>query len=235
MSTIKNPVGPQPPSVYWRRRLLLLAVLVAVVIVVVLIIVRPGSGGTKTPTANQSSGQSGSPSPSFSSGTGGNAAACNPSVIALAAMTDAASYAVGVQPQLSMTITNNGANACNLDVGTDAQVYTITSGSDQIWSSTDCQTGKTALAIDAITAAVAAVPDEIVAVDDTTALVGTVLKQDPAPGTIVASGTKVTLTIARAPLPTTQTTTVTTTVTAPPTTPTTPVGSTTSGRTKPVG
>ena len=76
---------------------------------------------------------------------------------------------------------------------------------------------------------------EIVAVDDTTALVGTVLKQDPAPGTIVASGTKVTLTIARAPLPTTQTTTVTTTVTAPPTTPTTPVGSTTSGRTKPVG
>ncbi len=145
MSTIKNPVGPQPPSVYWRRRLLLLAVLVAVVIVVVLIIVRPGSGGTKTPTGNQSSGQSGSPSPSFSSGTGGNAAACNPSVIALAAMTDAASYAVGVQPQLSMTITNNGANACNLDVGTDAQVYTITSGSDQIWSSTDCQTGKTAL------------------------------------------------------------------------------------------
>ncbi len=80
---------------------------------------------------------------------------------------------------------------------------------------------------------------QIVAVDDATALVGTVLKQDPAPGTIVASGTKVTLTIARAPLPTTQTTTVTTTVTAPPTTPTTtpttPTGTTTSGRTRPVG
>lgn len=83
---------------------------------------------------------------------------------------------------------------------------------------------------------------QIVAVDDATALVGTVLKQDPASGTIVASGTKVTLTIARAPLPTTQTTTVTTTVTAPPTTPTTPTttpttptGTTTSGRTRPVG
>lgn len=74
---------------------------------------------------------------------------------------------------------------------------------------------------------------DIVAVDDATALVGTVLKQDPAAGTIVESGTKVTLTIARAPLPTTQTTTVTTTVTAPPTTPTpsgtTPSGTTTSG------
>jgi hypothetical protein len=145
MSTIKNPVGPQPPSVYWRRRLLLVAVLVAVVIVVVLIIVRPGSGGTKTPTGGQTSGQPGNQSPSASTGTGGSAAACNPSVITLTAVTDAASYAADAKPQLSMTITNRGASACTIDVGTDAQVYTITSGSDQIWSSTDCQTDKTAL------------------------------------------------------------------------------------------
>ncbi len=144
MSTIKNPVGPQPPSVYWRRRLLLLVVLVAIVVVVVLIIVRPGSGGTKTPTSTTSSG-SGSPAPSFSAGAGGDAAACDPSVIALTAVTDATSYAAGVQPQLSMTITNNGSSACTLDVGTDAQVYTITSGSDTIWKSTDCQTSKAAL------------------------------------------------------------------------------------------
>jgi hypothetical protein len=145
MSTIKNPVGPQPPSVYWRRRLLLLAVLVAVVVVVVLIIVRPGSGGTKTPAGGQTSGQSGSPSPSFSAGTGGSAAACDPSVITLTPVTDAANYAAGVQPKLSMTIANTGSSACSIDVGTDAQVYTITSGSDQIWSSSDCQTDKTAL------------------------------------------------------------------------------------------
>jgi hypothetical protein len=144
MSTIKNPVGPQPPSVYWRRRLLLLAVLVAVVVVVVLIIVRPGSGGTKTPAGGQTNGQSGSPSPTFS-GAGGSAATCDPSVISLTAVTDAASYAAGAQPQLSMTIANNGASACTIDVGTDAQSYTITSGSDTIWSSTDCQTDKAAL------------------------------------------------------------------------------------------
>lgn len=145
MSTIKNPVGPQPPSVYWRRRLLLLVVLVVIVIVVVLIIVRPGSGGTKTPTGTQSTSQSGSPAPSFSAGAGGSAAACDPSVIALTAVTDATTYAAGVQPQLSMTITNNGSSACTVDVGTDAQVYTITSGTDQIWISTDCQTSKAAL------------------------------------------------------------------------------------------
>ncbi len=151
MSTIKNPVGPQPPSVYWRRRLLLLAVLLAVLIVVVLIIVRPGSGGTKTPTSGQtgqSSGASSAPSgasSSSSSGSGGSGTACNPSVIGLTAVTDATTYATGVQPKLSMTITNNGASACTIDVGTDAQVYTITSGTDQIWSSADCQTNKAAL------------------------------------------------------------------------------------------
>jgi len=140
MSTIKNPVGPQPPSVYWRRRLLLLLVLVAVIVVIVLIIVRPGSG---TPTSHPSGSNSASHTPSAAS-SGSSSAACDPSVITLTPITDAASYAAGVQPQLSMSITNSGASACTFDVGTDAQVYLITSGSDQIWSSKDCQTAPSA-------------------------------------------------------------------------------------------
>lgn len=140
MSTIKNPVGPQPPSVYWRRRLLLALGLIAIVVIVVLIIVRPGSGGA-TPTGGQTSKTPSTPTDGFSS----SATACDPSVITLTAVTDTASYAAGVQPQLSMSITNSGASACTFDVGTDAQVYTITSGSDTIWTSTDCQTDKAAL------------------------------------------------------------------------------------------
>lgn len=143
MSTIKNPVGPQPPSVYWRRRLLLLLLVVVVIVVVVLIIVRPGSG---TPSSTPSGGTSNSAShgPSSAATSGSSAAACDPSVISLIPITDAASYAAGVQPQLSMSITNSGASACTFDVGTDAQVYLITSGSDQIWSSKDCQTAPAA-------------------------------------------------------------------------------------------
>lgn len=141
MSTIKNPVGPQPPSVYWRRRLLLLLLVVVVVVVVVLIIVRPGSG---TPKPTPSGSTSTSHTPSSSATSGSSAAACDPSVITLTPITDAASYAAGVQPLLSMSITNSGASACTFDVGTDAQVYLITSGSDQIWSSKDCQTAPAA-------------------------------------------------------------------------------------------
>ncbi|MFC5502925.1 hypothetical protein ACFPJ4_11805 [Lysinimonas soli] len=143
MSTIRNPVGPQPPSVYWRRRLLLLLVIVAVIVVVILIVVRPGSG-TPGATPSPSHTTSQKPSSFASTGASGNASACDPSVVTLQPVTDAASYATGAQPQLSMTITNSGASACSFDVGTDAQVYVITSGADQIWSSKDCQTAPAA-------------------------------------------------------------------------------------------
>jgi hypothetical protein len=144
MSTIKNPVGPQPPSVYWRRRLLLLVLLVVVIVVIVLIVVRPGSGnpsGTPTGGASNGSSQGASTQPAAS---GNPSAACDPSVITLVPITDASSYAATAKPNLSMSITNSGASACTFDVGTDAQVYLITSGSDQIWSSKDCQTAPTA-------------------------------------------------------------------------------------------
>jgi hypothetical protein len=136
MSTIRNPVGPQPPSVYWRRRLLLVLVLLAVVIVVVLIIVRPGAGA---PGAANTNSPANGPTTPASSTSSNPSAACDPSVITLTPITDAASYAATAQPQISMSITNSGASACTFDVGTDAQVYVITSGSDQIWSSKDCQ------------------------------------------------------------------------------------------------
>jgi hypothetical protein len=142
MSSIRNPVGPQPPQVYWRRRLLLLLGAVAVIVVIVLIVVRPGGGApaateSKSPSPHSSAPD---PNPSFS-GSAGASGACDPSVITLTPITDAASYPASTQPKLSMSITNSGARACTLDVGTKAQVYVITSGAETIWTSTDCQTG----------------------------------------------------------------------------------------------
>lgn len=145
MSTLRNPVGPQPPSVYWRRRLLVLIGLIAVVVVIVLIVLRPGSGsptGDTTPTPSDTPAPSSTPTPTFTSAAGGDA--CNPAQIAIVAITDATSYNAGVQPKLSMSITNIGAAPCTFDVGTSAQEYIITSGTDRIWSSKDCQTGASA-------------------------------------------------------------------------------------------
>ena len=146
MSTIRNPVGPQPPSVYWRRRLVLLLGLVAVIIVIVLIIVRPGGTPASTPSDTPSNttapvDPSGTPSPSITSAEGGTA--CNPSQVTVVAVTDSNSYASGVKPMISMKITNAGAAPCTFDVGTGAQEYIITSGADRIWSSKDCQQSPT--------------------------------------------------------------------------------------------
>ena len=129
MSTIRNPVGPQPRNVYWRRRLLVLLGVLAVIVVIILIVARPGGGkpvplNTNTPHTPVAA-----------------AAACKASAVKVVAVTDAVSYAAGVDPQLSLSITNTGSTACSFKDGSDQQVYVITSGSEKIWSSKDCQTG----------------------------------------------------------------------------------------------
>lgn len=131
MSTVRNPVGPQPASVYWRRRLLVLLGLIAIVVVVVLIVVRPGAESPRQPAP--------SAAPSNTAVAVEEGEACNPAVIRVEPVTDANSYAAGVNPMISMTITNTGSVACTFDVGTAAQTYVIVSGSDPIWNSRDCQ------------------------------------------------------------------------------------------------
>jgi hypothetical protein len=135
MSTIRNPVGPQPANVYFRRRLIVLGGLVAVIVIILLIVFAP-KGGDEKPGASET------PKPTTSSSAppvSADPSACDPAVISLEAITDAGSYPSGVNPLISMRITNNGAAACTLNVGTDVQEYKITSGNDEIWTSKDCQ------------------------------------------------------------------------------------------------
>jgi hypothetical protein len=148
MSTLRNPVGPQPPSVYWRRRLVALLALIAVIVVIVLIVTaiansnnKPGSTPTDSPKPSSTAAPNPSGSPTFTSAAGGEA--CNPAQISVTAVTDSNSYNAGVNPQISMTILNAGSAPCTFDVGTGAQEYIITSGTDRIWSSKDCQTSPT--------------------------------------------------------------------------------------------
>ncbi|RDV43157.1 hypothetical protein DOE76_19295 [Leifsonia sp. ku-ls] len=145
MSTFKHPVGPQPSSVYWRRRLLVLLGLVAVVVVIVLIVVRPGSAGgepeKKAPAPTASSTPAAATSiPTSSASADGKP--CTPGDVKVEAVTDKDVYAAGELPQLSVALTNTGSAACTIDAGTAQQAFTITSGSEVYWKSTDCQTDK---------------------------------------------------------------------------------------------
>ena len=133
MSTFRNPVGPQPPQVYWRRRLLLGLGLVAVIVVVILIIVRPGSGAPAEPKSSSSS----SPKPSETAAADG--AACLPSNLVLTAVTDKESYAPGEQPQIGLSLKNTGSQSCSINMGSTVQQLIILSGEEKYWDSKDCQ------------------------------------------------------------------------------------------------
>lgn len=133
---------PLPAYVYRRRRLAVFGGLAVFVLVLILIIARPGSGGAKSGGGDSAAVIPATSAPAASttpSDSNSAAAACTPSQIKVTAYTDAESYAAGQLPQLSMGVENTGNSACTLNVGTSQQVFTITSGSEIYWLSTDCQ------------------------------------------------------------------------------------------------
>jgi hypothetical protein len=143
--------------VYRRRRLVIGVGLLAIVIAVVLIIVRPGSASpapTPTPTATvapivtpaATSSATPSPTPTVVKVDVSKLPACDPNVMQVKAFVDgttAQAYGSTAKPQLSLSVTNSGAQECFFNVGTNSQVFTITSGSETYWKSTDCQSGAT--------------------------------------------------------------------------------------------
>jgi hypothetical protein len=139
MSTLRHPVGPQPSSTYWRRRIVVGLGLLAVIVVVLLLVFRPGGEKAATSDSNDAAGTANSEAPADSSGAPVDDGTCTPAVISVVPVTDADEYAAEQQPLLSLTVTNTGAQACTFSAGSDVQEYIITSGEDRIWSSRDCQ------------------------------------------------------------------------------------------------
>lgn len=157
---MSTPTRRRPsPAVYRRRRLvalLLALVVVGGIVALVLALWQPWRGGaeaTPTPAVSSSgptvapttppaetSAETSAPAPDpEASGTDPAIAACSTADISVLAVTDKDVYAAGESPQLSITLSNNGAAPCLINVGTATQSFVITSGSDTWWRSTDCQ------------------------------------------------------------------------------------------------
>jgi hypothetical protein len=137
MSTFRNPVGPQPTKIYWRRRLVVILGLLAVIVIISLIVFRPGNDKPQTAADTKPSS---SATPASTEAPAGDDAECAEGVVDVVPITDAGDYGADQQPLLSLSITNTGTTACTFNAGTDAQEYVVTSGEEKIWSSKDCQT-----------------------------------------------------------------------------------------------
>jgi len=160
VSSVINPVGPEQPSTYWKRR----AVVVGAIIVVLLLLwllVRVALGGNDetaadAPSPEQSFGLSMSPEPQTSQGASAAPSAsagvpsqsvtaspsattaCQDQDVTVTAGTSGQSTAVGAGMGLSMTVTNTGTTPCVRDVGSGANELRVTSGSALVWSSDFC-------------------------------------------------------------------------------------------------
>ena len=141
MNTLRDPVGPESKGVYLRRRLLVLGGLLAIIVFVVLVIVKPGSSGgaasapeVKVPDEIVAADKVQNDTPKA-----GETEPCPAGELAVTPLIDRDSYAAGELPMLSLRVENTGAKKCEAQLGTAGMSFTITSGSDQVWRSTDCQ------------------------------------------------------------------------------------------------
>ena len=99
----------------------------------------PSSSATDTPTEPPTTDGTESPSPDATTEESPAVAACEAKDIEVTAVTDSDTYPAGVLPKLSISLTNKGAKDCTIDVGSTTQVFTVSSGADVWWRSTDCQ------------------------------------------------------------------------------------------------
>lgn len=95
---------------------------------------------TPTPTASVEPTPTPTPTASPEPTATPAVAACTPGTVTVEAVTDADGYASGENPLLSIRLTNTGEAPCVINVGTSSQKFTVTSGNDVWWRSTDCQT-----------------------------------------------------------------------------------------------
>ncbi|KRE81841.1 hypothetical protein [Arthrobacter sp. Soil763] len=150
--TGKRPAGTPGKAVYRRRRIFAAAVLLLVAGLAVAgftALTSALSGGPAAAPATTPAGREAAPAttgPAASAtatptaGTG-----CDQKLLTVTAATDKRVYAAGENPLLSLKVTNNNEVPCEVNLGTSQMEYLVTSGSDRIFSSLDCQAESTEL------------------------------------------------------------------------------------------
>lgn len=122
-----------PPSLRWRRRLLVLgALLLAALTAYVLVLARDQKSQAGQHTAASSAPHTGTPT------AASTAVPCVPSVLGVAAATDAKRYALDQQPQLEIEVANTGDAPCRANLSDSQIELLVYNGGSRVWGSHDC-------------------------------------------------------------------------------------------------
>ncbi len=157
MSEVLTGKGPQPPSVYWIRRGLVALAAVIIIGLLVWAIVPKNAPSTATPAANSptpapsaldtTTSAGASPTASPSDGTtspspttsAAAAAACDPIGVQLS-VEGFKSVKADAKQVFSVTVENNTALPCLMQITKDTFRLRVASGKDMIWSTAHCDT-----------------------------------------------------------------------------------------------
>lgn len=149
VGNLLHPVGPEPPAVYWRRRVVLLLLVLGLVALAVTL--TGGGGRADAPAAQEQDAQEQSspdpaprPEPAPATSAPDEAAheeaePCAQEQLSVSVATDSSGYGPQAAPRFTVTAGNAGDAACAVDLG--SVVLLVTSGEDRVWSSEDCQDG----------------------------------------------------------------------------------------------
>lgn len=130
-----NPIGPEEPSVYWRRRLLV-GLGVLVVLILLFLVLRACTSDAE-PTA--ASSQSAQPTVEPSASETGLEGLCPDSAIEVEVTpNNGTEFAAGTPITFTMSIKNVSDAACERNVGTLPNTVLVESAGTQVWSSDDC-------------------------------------------------------------------------------------------------
>jgi len=144
MNTMLRSLGPEPARVYWIRRLLIIAALIVAATLVWTLVQGGGTpsdaaaGSTSSSDEDAAEGEGDPPEGELDDATGASAP-CTAENLELAVSTGRNSYPEDSRPAFTVTVTNTGEAGCTVDVGDASRELLITSGSDRIWSSLDCE------------------------------------------------------------------------------------------------
>jgi hypothetical protein len=162
-----HPLGSQPPSVYWRRRMAFVGTLLILVVLIVVTarvllgdsgaatppVGQGGSSGLSTPAAPHSTSHSSpihstsTPASSSSTSTHGSASnsastpppqRCVRSALEVRAVSDHSTYAVGDKPKLMLQVTDTAKTPCVQDLADQQIELRVYNGESRVWGSHDC-------------------------------------------------------------------------------------------------
>lgn len=159
-------------DVYWRRRMIVLVAVLVVVAVVAWACSSGDNGPQRAsnaqsvtssspaadpllaglPTVTLSPSATASPKPTKAAGKAPSASAtpkprkpgepCHENDLVLNLQGRQEIYAGGSRPNFQLTLVNTGPVMCTADVGPRSMEIRITSGSDRVWSTSDCVSGE---------------------------------------------------------------------------------------------